>query len=904
MSLDTILKGVVRSRLARFGLGIATFLTSVGQTRADIPIEEVLDAFLGNKPAIVEVYDPSVAGYPTKIPSPEVLEIFRNDYIALGVNPHPDEYWTMPKISYGIPQTPADYFGTVNDIGNFFGEIAIENISVEGRIGGINYAQPSSLIQYESDTWYHLIVRADDPETTDIIEGGIPGQSVQIYFVNDGTSSLVGVGEWQFGSQRYNILVDSDQDGLTNKEETDIHFTDPNNPDTDSDNRRDSYEIAQGTDPLVCDKPVVPANVVATDNLADIIQVTWASSVGATDYRVYRGLTDNSAQASVISDWIAETSVTDTTASQNPANTYYYFVVARNDCVVGDFSSSDQGSVLCQIPAAPANVDATDDLADRVEVTWNASPEVEGANNYQVYRGLSINPADAIAISGSLASGITSFTDTTAQVLTGYNYFVLAEDVCGTSSFSSPDQGSVLYQVPDAPYSGLITNVGSFFGGIDASTLSIEARIDGVNYAQDSSITRDGSWNLHYQTTIKADDPYTSAIEGGVTGQMADIYFVGGSGSIDRLLGVVEWQSGSNAYDISVDLDQDSLSDAEETYIHSTDYSNADTDLDGLNDGLEVLTYNTNPLLMDTDNDGLNDYKELVSYDSNPFEPDTDGDGLTDGLEVNTYSTHPSYTDTDNDELDDYYEIFTSHTNPISWDTDDDLLWDNIELIWGINPLLADSDGDGLTDYFEARYDENRYATRTYYNPFHPTNNPRGTDLNALLADTDADGFSDSNELDTGYNPLECDAPRDMSNIDATTGHIGQVRITWEAIDHAKEYRVYRGAPSSSFQDAKPISGWQAETSYTDTTAEPPEYVGGGCFKKGTETPVEYIYWVRARNTCGNSDPSSPDNGYALKSGQSTTNSAAVGDPVMLLLAGAGLLLGSRRKPISETTNN
>ena len=263
----------------------------------------------------------------------------------------------------------------------------------------------------------------------------------------DGTLELRGDGsDFDIGADEFYVHTDWDGDGLDDHREL-LFGTDPHNADTDNDYRTDGYEIGHGTDPLVCDKPDITANVSATANIEDVVNVTWASSFGATDYLVYRSTSNNHAQASAISDWLAETRFTDTTAASGEV--YNYWIVARNGCVVGDFSSPDQGSVLCQVPAAPANVNATDNLADMVEVTWNASPEVEGANNYRVYRGLSSNPADAAAISGVLASGITSFTDPTAQVLTGYNYFVSAENVCGTSPYSSSDQGSVLCQVPN-----------------------------------------------------------------------------------------------------------------------------------------------------------------------------------------------------------------------------------------------------------------------------------------------------------------------------------------------------------------------------------------------------------------------------------------------------------------------
>jgi hypothetical protein len=83
----------------------------------------------------------------------------------------------------------------------------------------------------------------------------------------------------------------------------------------------------------------------------------------------------------------------------------------------------------------------------------------------------------------------------------------------------------------------------------------------------------------------------------------------------------------------SLDLDNDGLSDIEETVL-GTDSNNVDTDGDGLSDGDEVKKYLTSPILKDTDTDGLTDGEEVNTYKTNPNNPDTDGDTYLDGSEV------------------------------------------------------------------------------------------------------------------------------------------------------------------------------------------------------------------------------------------------------------------------------
>ena len=83
-------------------------------------------------------------------------------------------------------------------------------------------------------------------------------------------------------------------------------------------------------------------------------------------------------------------------------------------------------------------------------------------------------------------------------------------------------------------------------------------------------------------------------------------------------------------------------------------------------------------------------------------------------------------------------------------DTDSDGLDDCFEQQIGTLSTLADTDGDGVSDYDEVNYDSDPAS----YNPYHPVNNPGGTDLDANNLDTDEDGFSDAIEISATTDPL------------------------------------------------------------------------------------------------------------------------------------------------------
>ncbi len=73
-------------------------------------------------------------------------------------------------------------------------------------------------------------------------------------------------------------------------------------------------------------------------------------------------------------------------------------------------------------------------------------------------------------------------------------------------------------------------------------------------------------------------------------------------------------------------------------YITGEDFAvfklSLDTDEDGLSDYDELSTYSTDPSKSDTDGDGLNDYSEVITYKTDPNSSDTDGDGYDDGQEI------------------------------------------------------------------------------------------------------------------------------------------------------------------------------------------------------------------------------------------------------------------------------
>ncbi|MFW9923609.1 MAG: hypothetical protein ACFFDW_10035, partial [Candidatus Thorarchaeota archaeon] len=126
---------------------------------------------------------------------------------------------------------------------------------------------------------------------------------------------------------------------------------------------------------------------------------------------------------------------------------------------------------------------------------------------------------------------------------------------------------------------------------------------------------------------------------------------------------------------LTIDNDNDNLSDYTEVFTYHSSTESNDTDLDGLYDNIEAMI-GSSLLTNDTDLDGLSDFEEYTVYHTNPSKIDTDGDGLTDKEEVEITGTDPNKEDTDDDNIPDKAEIELSldpfNATDATLDYDDD----------------------------------------------------------------------------------------------------------------------------------------------------------------------------------------------------------------------------------------
>jgi alpha-tubulin suppressor-like RCC1 family protein/fibronectin type 3 domain-containing protein len=195
---------------------------------------------------------------------------------------------------------------------------------------------------------------------------------------------------------------------------------------------------------LGCLRPPTPTSVLATNGTYTAkVRVTWTGDSLATSYRVNR---DTSPSGSFITGIGAPTGTFFDDTAVTPTQTYWYKVVACNDCWCSEPSNTDSGYAGCAPPGPPPSVAASDGAySTKVRVTWGA---VSGATKYEIYR-------DPLS-SGSFATKVgetatTAFDDTGVTLAQVYWYAVRACSSCGCSELSSSESGFAGCPPPPAP---------------------------------------------------------------------------------------------------------------------------------------------------------------------------------------------------------------------------------------------------------------------------------------------------------------------------------------------------------------------------------------------------------------------------------------------------------------------
>jgi fibronectin type 3 domain-containing protein/V8-like Glu-specific endopeptidase len=181
--------------------------------------------------------------------------------------------------------------------------------------------------------------------------------------------------------------------------------------------------------------PNAATGVSATDGtICGAVDVTWTAAARATNYRIYRGNSNNFALATQIG---TDTASPYTDSTGGGGATYYYFIVAENVCGSSANSGGNPGWSSPELaPPNSASVTATTNLCTGVNLTWASNL---WADTFYIYRNSSNNVLGSTLLGSSITN---SFTDITIPAGTSAFYFIQSSNECGLSGFTSGRAGA------------------------------------------------------------------------------------------------------------------------------------------------------------------------------------------------------------------------------------------------------------------------------------------------------------------------------------------------------------------------------------------------------------------------------------------------------------------------------
>jgi hypothetical protein len=595
-------------------------------------------------------------------------------------------------------------------------------------------------------------------------------------------------------------IVDTDNDGLSDEEETNTYLTDPNLADTDGDGMSDGWEVTSSLDPL--------------SELDDRLD---ADNDGWTNLQEYQADTDANDATSVPSIIVVGSNTAYSISDDNIL--YEIDLAAGTTTSIGALGFTDDFEGLAY-NVVDGYLYAAGDSAKKlykVDIATGAATEIGSLGVSGTEFGLifdssgtlylvddeNLYTVDTVAGAATLiGSSGTTLSDSLAWLngvlyTTGRHGNLYSVD---TTTSATTLIGSLGFTV--AQQTGLTVS-GNELWGYDEGTLQLFTINTTTGLATLASTVTPAFESL-------AAIAYEDADSDGMGDSWEDLYSLDSSDASDASLdldsdGLSNLQEFLNGTDpsvadtdsdglsdgdefytyrtspISSDTDGDTLSDSAEINTHGTSALNTDTDADGMSDNWEILYglnplvndassdldsddlsnfeeygLGTNPTSTDSDNDTLSDADEVNTYFTDPNDSDSDSDGLSDAVEINTYSTDPIDNDSDSDGLSDGVEVNTYGTDPNNTDSDADGINDGVEVnTYGSNPILTDSDGDGVSDGDEA----NTYSTDPADSDSDNDGLSDGEELNTYntdpnLSDSDGDGMSDGWEVTASLDPL------------------------------------------------------------------------------------------------------------------------------------------------------
>lgn len=166
------------------------------------------------------------------------------------------------------------------------------------------------------------------------------------------------------------------------------------------------------------------------------ITTNWTSNTGGREdsFRVERSLTSGSGFSEIASVASGVVTYVDDTPPLDHGTAYYYRVRAEASGVFSAYSN--EANATTPVLDAPSSFAVSSTIYNKVICTWVSNSGGE-EDAFSIER--SLTTAVGFSVVGTVATGVLTFTDTTAKGDTEYFYRVRATEAQGNSAYSNED---------------------------------------------------------------------------------------------------------------------------------------------------------------------------------------------------------------------------------------------------------------------------------------------------------------------------------------------------------------------------------------------------------------------------------------------------------------------------------
>ena len=541
--------------------------------------------------------------------------------------------------------------------------------------------------------------------------------------------------------------------------------------------------------------PAAPENLSATAGIAQI-SLSWGAVGNAATYQVYRADTADG-DFTRIADGLTGTTHTDTGLEHD--TTYRYTVRAVNAAGIST-DSTEASAITRPLPGVPGNLRATGGIAE-ISLSWD---EVTDAVEYRLFRADTAN-GDFTRIASDTTITAAAYTDTGLDNGTTYRYTVRVLDAVGESAASS-EASATTRPLPGAPGNLRAT------GGIASVSLSWDEVTDAVEYRLFRADTANGDFTRIASDTTITETTYTDSGLANNTAyrytvRVIDVVGEGPSSTeasaTTRPLPAVPANLTATGGIASVSLSWNEVTDAAEYRLFRADTANGDFTRIASDATITETTYTDSGLANNTA------YRYTVR--------------AVNAVGESAASTEASAT-----------------TRPLPGAPGNlratggiasvSLSWDAVTGAVEYRLFRADTANGALT-----RIASGTMITATTYTDSGLAHN---TAYRYIVRVIDAVGESaNSAEASATTRPLPV-APTNLTATPSAVAGNGEATLSWDAVNGATEYRVYRASTSDGALSRVAVHTIITATTYTDI---------------GLATNTTYRYTVRAVDVVGES---------------------------------------------------